>query len=105
MSPTPEEERAKKLEERRANTERFKAEVEALEKEGVPATWSFPDLAAEHTRLRTKIMEMQQLVIRGRFDIPTSQDLERRLVARIHQVEERAKTMQTGRHVPRPGEG
>ncbi|HVL49076.1 MAG TPA: hypothetical protein VM889_11005 [Candidatus Thermoplasmatota archaeon] len=98
------EERAKKLEERRVNTERFGEEIAALEKTPIPDAWGFPEISAEHTRLRTKIMEMQQLVIRGRFDIPKSQEYERRLVARIHQLEERARSMQTGRHVPKPGE-
>jgi hypothetical protein len=64
----------------------------------------YNELQAEHTRLRAKIMEFQGMVIQGKLDIKKAQELERRMVEQIHLVEEMARSMHTGGHVPRRGE-
>src|SRR5437763_15871263 len=66
---------------------------------------SFNECQAEHTRLRMKIVEFQQLVITGKLDPKKAQEFEKRMVGQVHAVEEKARQAQTGGgYVPRPGE-
>ena len=64
----------------------------------------FNECQAEHTRLRMKIVEFQQLVITGKLDPKAAQEFERRMVGQVHAVEEKARTAQTGGYVPKPGD-
>lgn len=81
--------------EKQANHARFEKDVEAMLKP-LPATMDHGSLVAEHQRLRMKIMEMQGLVIKGRFDFKLAQDYERKIVGQIHLVEERASGAPAG---------
>ena len=101
---TPEERRARKAREKAENAAALEKELEDQYLRPLPETMGFSELQAEHTRLRMKIMEFQQLVITGKLDVKAAQDFERRMVAQIHQVEERARTAGSGGYVPRPGE-
>lgn len=103
MTETPEERRARKEAEKKANHERFAREVAELLQPLAP-NLPLPQLQQEHGRLRGKIVEMQQLVITGRFDMKLAQDYERQIVAQIHKVEEAAHRAQTG-GAGLPGEG
>jgi hypothetical protein len=100
---TTEERRARKARVKPETLERVTKEVDEM-LGPLPEDMSFNDLQLEHSRLREKIMEIQSLAIQGKFDIKKSQEFERILVEKIHKVEERASQMQTGRHVPKPGE-
>lgn len=99
---TPEERRARKAALKQANLERVTKEVEPM-LAPLPSAMGFNDLQIEHGKLRQKIVEIQQLAIQGQFDFAKAQDFERILVEQIHKVEERARDMQTGKHVPKPG--
>ncbi|MHB8605651.1 MAG: hypothetical protein ACYDCK_10395 [Thermoplasmatota archaeon] len=107
---TPEEEAAA-LERRRVkdaekakNHARFADEI-VKDEQPLADGLRFAELQAEHARLRTKIAEMQTLVITGRFDHKIAADYERRFVAVIHRIEEKARMTQTGgAHVPKPGD-
>lgn len=85
----------KKAEEKAANHAAFARIVEEMTRPLRPGL-SLGELQAEHGRLRTRIMEMQQLVITGRFDHKLAQEHERALVAQIHKVEEAAHAAATG---------
>jgi hypothetical protein len=82
-----EERRARKAREKEANHARFAEEIAGLLKPVNPSA-SFEECVAEHQRLRGKIVEMQQLVITGRFDPRVASDYERQLVEQIHRVED-----------------
>ncbi len=90
-----EERRKLKAAEREANHARFEKDlVDMLQP--LPEQMDYHALVSEHQRLRTKIMEMQQLVIVGRFDHTLAQDMERRIVEQIHKVEEKSHGLQSG---------
>lgn len=101
---TPEERRARKAKLREENAARLEAELERDYLTPLPDDMAFNDLQMEHGRLRMKIMEFQQLVITGQLDMGKAQEFERRMVEKIHQVEERARTAGSGGYVPRKGE-
>ncbi len=102
---TPEERRARKAQMRAENAAQLEAELERDFLQPLPEDMAFQDLQLEHQRLRMKIMEFQQLVIQGKVDLAKSQEFEKRMVEKIHVVEERARTAGAGgRHVPRRGE-
>ncbi len=101
--PTLDEIRARKAAVKAENLARVSKEVEPL-LAPLPERMSFNDLQIAHGRLRQKIVEIQTLAIQGQFDFAKAQDFERILVGRIHEVEERARSASSGRHVPRPGE-
>ena len=89
--PTPEEKARLKAE----NIQRITGEVDALlalDASGL----AFPQCLEWHGKLRGKIVEMQTLAIKGLFDFKVVRELEPKLVAKIHQVEERAHALQTG---------
>lgn len=104
MSETPEERRARKAALKEENAKRLHAELEAQYLRPLPETMGFAELQAEHTRLRMKITEFQHMVIQGQLDVKRAQEFERMMVEQVHRVEERARTMQTGAHVPKPGD-
>ncbi|MHB8585515.1 MAG: hypothetical protein ACYDDF_06715 [Thermoplasmatota archaeon] len=81
-----EERRARKAAEREANHARLGAEIRALLNPLAPGM-ALADCIALHGLLRSKIVEMQQLVITGRFDPKLEAQLERQLVEQIHAVE------------------
>lgn len=101
---TPEQRRARKAAEKEANAQRLQTELESQYLRPLPDRMGFNELQMEHTRLRAKIMEFQNMVIQGRLDLKRAQEFEKRMVDQIHLVEERARTMHTGAHVPKPGE-
>lgn len=101
---TPEQRRARKAAEKEANGKRLETELESQYLQPLPTQMGFAELQAEHTRLRAKIMEFQGLVIQGKLDLKRAQDLEKRMVAQIHIVEEMARNMHTGSHVPKRGQ-
>lgn len=101
---TPEQRRARKAAEKEANGKRLETELESQYLQPLPEQMGFNELQAEHTRLRAKIMEFQGLVIQGKLDVKKAQDLEKRMVAQIHLVEERARNLHTGAHVPKRGD-
>lgn len=100
---TPEERRARKARERTENGERLEKELEEHYLRPLPERMGFAEMQAEHTRLRMKIMEFQQMVIQGKLDHAKASALEKRMVEQIHLVEERARGSGGGGHVPRPG--
>ena len=102
---TPEERRARKAQERAQNAKRLETELESQYLRPLPPHMSFNDCQAEHTRLRMKIMDFQQLVIQGKLDLAAAQSFEKRMVEQIHRIEELARAGQTSHYVPRPGEG
>jgi hypothetical protein len=104
MDETPEQRRARKAAEREENARRLESELESQYLRPLPPRMSFNECQAEHTRLRMKIVEFQQMVITGKLDPKKAQELERRMVAQIHAVEELARQAQTGHYVPKPGE-
>lgn len=101
---TPEQRRARKAAEKEANAKRLQDELEAQYLRPLPDRMGFAELQAEHTRLRAKIMEFQAMVIQGKLDVKRAQEFERRMVEQIHAIEEKARSMHTGAHVPKPGE-
>lgn len=101
---TPEQRRARKAAEKEANGQKLQTELESQYLMPLPERMGFNELQAEHTRLRSKIMEFQGLVITGKLDVKKAQELEKRMVEQIHLVEERARNLHTGSHVPKPGE-
>jgi len=101
---TPEQRRARKAAEKEANAQKLEAELESQYLRPLPERMGFNECQMEHTRLRAKIMEFQQLVIQGKLDLKRAQDFEKRMVAQIHQIEEKARSLHTGGHVPRQGE-
>ncbi|HET6405932.1 MAG TPA: hypothetical protein VFH78_14915 [Candidatus Thermoplasmatota archaeon] len=101
---TPEQRRARKAAEKEANAKKLEAELEAQYLRPLPERMGFAELQGEHTRLRAKIMEFQGMVIQGKLDVKRAQEFERRMVEQIHRIEEMARNMQTGAHVPRRGE-
>lgn len=101
---TPEQRRARKAAEKEANAKALETELESQYLRDLPQKMGFNELQAEHTRLRMKIMDFQQLVIQGKLDIKRAQEFEKRMVAHIHQIEERARNLHTGSHVPKKGE-
>lgn len=104
MSETPEERRARKARQREENARDLEAELERDYLGPLADDLAFAQCQEEHARLRMKIMEFQNMVIQGKLDVKKAQDLERRMVEKIHKVEERARELQTGGHVPRPGD-
>lgn len=98
---SPEERRARKAAHKEANAKALEAELESQYLRPLPDPMGFNELQMEHTRLRAKIMDFQQMVIAGELDLKKAQELERRMVEQIHRVEEKARTMHTGAHVPR----
>jgi cell wall assembly regulator SMI1 len=101
---TPEARRARKAAERAANAARIEQELGDSFLRPLPTNMGFHDCQAEHTRLRMKVVEIQNMVIAGKMDIAKAQDFEKRLVGQIHAVEERARNVQQGGYVPKPGE-
>lgn len=101
---TAEQRRARKAREREENARKLEAELESQYLRPLPDRMGFSECQQEHTRLRMKIMEFQQMVIQGKLDVKAAQELERRMVAQIHQVEEKARNMHAGGYVPKPGE-
>ena len=101
---TPEQRRARKAAEKEANAKKLEAELESQYLMALPERMGFNELQAEHTRLRAKIMEFQNMVIQGKLDIKAAQAFEKRMVEQIHRIEEKARSMHTGGHVPKPGE-
>lgn len=101
---TPEQRRARKAAEKEANAKALETELESQYLRPLPERMGFNELQAEHTRLRMKIMDFQQLVIQGKLDLKRAQEFEKRMVAHIHVIEEKARGMHTGAHVPKKGE-
>jgi hypothetical protein len=101
---TPEQRRARKAAEKEANGNALEAELESQYLRPLPERMGFNECQMEHTRLRSKIMDFQQLVITGKLDLKKAQELEKRMVAQIHLIEEMARGLQTSGHVPRRGE-
>ena len=104
MEETPEQRRARKAAEKEANAKALETELESQYLGPLPERMGFNELQMEHTRLRSKIMDFQGLVIQGKLDIKRAQEFERRMVEQIHKIEEKARSMHTGAHVPKPGE-
>jgi len=101
---TAEERRARKAAEKEANAKKLETELESQYLVPLPERMGFNELQMEHTRLRSKIMEFQNMVITGKLDVKRAQEFERRMVEQIHLIEEKARGMHTGAHVPRRGE-
>jgi hypothetical protein len=101
---TPEERRARKAAEKEANAKALETELESQYLRPLPERMGFNELQAEHSRLRMKIMDFQQLVIQGKLDLKRAQEFEKRMVGHIHVIEEKARTLHTGSHVPKKGE-
>lgn len=101
---TPEQRRARKAAEKEENAKRLQAELESQYLRPLPERLSFHECQIEHTRLRSKIMEFQAMVIQGKLDLKRAQELEKRMVEQIHVVEEKARQMGAGGHVPKRGE-
>lgn len=101
---TPEQRRARKAAEKEANAKALESELESQYLRPLPDRMGFAELQAEHTRLRAKIMDFQGMVIQGKLDLKSAQEFERRIVEQIHRIEEKARSMHTGAHVPKPGE-
>ena len=100
---TPEQRRARKAAEKEANGKRLQDELESQYLQPLPERMSYNDCQAEHTRLRMKIVEFQQMVITGKLDLKKAQELEARMVAQVHLVEERARNAGSGGYVPAQG--
>lgn len=100
---TPEQRRARKAAEKAANAEKLRKELEDQYLRPLPDAMGFAELQAEHTRLRAKIMEFQNMVIQGKLDLKAAQDFEKRMVEQVHAVEERARNVGSGGYVPRRG--
>lgn len=100
---TPEQRRARKAAEKAANAEKLAKELEDQYLRPLPERMSFAEMQAEHTRLRAKIMEFQNLVIQGKLELKAAQDFEKRMVEQIHAVEEKARGSQAGGYVPQKG--
>jgi hypothetical protein len=101
---TPEQRRARKAAEKEANAKKLEDELESQYLRPLPDRMGFSECQSEHTRLRMKIMEFQQLVIQGKLDIKRAQGFEKRMVDQIHIIEEKARNIGAGGHVPKPGE-
>ena len=105
MDETPEQRRARKAAEREENARKLETELDSQYLRPLPERMSFHECQAEHTRLRMKIVEFQQMVITGKLDPKKAQEFEKRMVGQVHAVEEKARQAQTGGgYVPRPGE-
>ena len=100
---TPEQRRARKAAEKAANAEKLRQELEADYLRPLPERMGFAELQAEHTRLRAKIMDFQNMVIQGKLDLKAAQDFEKRMVEQIHAIEERARGANAGGYVPQKG--
>lgn len=100
---TPEQRRARKAAEKAANAEALRKELEDQYLRPLPESMGFNEMQMEHTRLRAKIMEFQNMVIQGKLDLKAAQDFEKRMVEQIHQVEERARGSSAGGYVPQKG--
>ena len=103
MTETPDERRARKAAEKAANAEKLRLELEADYLRPLPEKMGFAEMQAEHTRLRSKIMEFQNMVIQGKLDLKAAQDFEKRMVEQIHAIEERARGANSGGYVPQKG--
>ncbi|MFA5860992.1 MAG: hypothetical protein WDA16_04795 [Candidatus Thermoplasmatota archaeon] len=101
---SPEQRRARKAIEREANAAKLESELESQYLRPLPDSMGFHECQAEHTRLRMKIMEFQNMVITGKLDVKRAQEFERRMVAQIHLIEEMARGGSTGSHVPKRGD-
>ena len=101
---TPEQRRARKAAEKEANAKALETELESQYLRALPERMNFNELQMEHTRLRAKIMEFQTMVIQGKLDLKRAQEFEKRMVAQIHLVEEKARNMHTGGYVPKQGD-
>lgn len=101
---TPEQRRARKAAEKEANAKALETELESQYLCPLPDRMGFNELQAEHTRLRMKIMEFQNQVIQGKLDLRRAQEFEKRMVAHIHLIEEKARNLHTGGHVPKRGQ-
>ena len=101
---TPEARRARKAAQRGANATRLDEELADQYLRPLPDRMSFAECQAEHSRLRMKIVEIQNLVIAGKLDLARAQDMERRMVGQVHAVEEKARSLQASGYVPKPGE-
>lgn len=101
---SPDERRARKAREREENAQRLEAELESQYLRPLPERMGFAECQAEHSRLRMKIMDFQNLVIQGKLDIKRAQEFERRMVEQIHRVEELARNLSTHGYVPKPGD-
>lgn len=101
---TPDQRRARKAAEKEANAKALETELESQYLQPFAERMGFNEIQAEHTRLRMKIMDFQQLVIQGKLDLKRAQDFEKRMVAQIHLIEEKARNLHTGAHVPKKGE-
>jgi hypothetical protein len=101
---TPEQRRARKAAQKEANAKALEAELEGQFLRPLPERMGFAELQAEHTRLRAKIMDFQGMVITGQLDVKKAQEFERRMVEQIHRIEEKARNLHTGGHVPKPGD-
>lgn len=101
---TPEQRRARKAAEKETNAKALETELESQYLQALPERMGFNELQMEHTRLRSKIMEFQNMVITGKLDLKRAQEFERRMVEQIHRIEEKARNLHTGAHVPKPGE-
>lgn len=77
------------------NIARITAEVDGMLALDASAL-AFPQCLEWHGKLRGKIVEMQTLAIKGLFDFKVVKELEPRVVAKIHEVEERAHALQSG---------
>ena len=104
MEETAEARRARKAAEREANAKKLETELESQYLQPLPERMGFNECQAEHTRLRMKIVEFQQMVITGKLDPKKAQEFERRMVGQVHAVEEKARQAQSGNYVPKPGE-
>ncbi|MGQ0536311.1 MAG: hypothetical protein ACT4PT_09585 [Methanobacteriota archaeon] len=87
---TAEARAARRAAERKATAEAVERDLAANYLAPIPADWKYAELQAEHARLRTKIQELQMMVLKGRLTPADEQTFERRLVEQIHKVEERA---------------
>jgi hypothetical protein len=100
---TPEQRRARKAAEKAANADQLRAELEDQYLRPLPDRMGFNEMQMEHTRLRAKIMEFQNLVIQGKLDLKAAQEFEKAMVEQIHRVEEKARGANTGGYVPQKG--
>lgn len=100
---TPEERRARKARMKAENAAKLQEELERDYLRPLPEQMGFNELQMEHGRLRQKIMEFQNMVIQGQLDLAKSQEFEKRMVEKIHEVEERARNAGSGGYVPSRG--
>jgi hypothetical protein len=101
---TQDQRRARKAAEREANARALEEELESQFLRPLPDKMGFLDLQNEHGRLRSKIMDFQNLVITGKLDHKRAQEFEKRMVEQIHLIEEKVRGTGTAAHVPKKGE-